>query len=91
MPVVKIEKQKTRSGKLDSVVSEYELPLDSMWEFPRDELTMGKSLGEGAFGKVVRAEALGILQQGISSTVAVKMLKGKELNFALYSLWVFED
>lgn len=78
MPVVKIEKQKTRSGKLDSVVSEYELPLDSMWEFPRDELTMGKSLGEGAFGKVVRAEALGILQQGISSTVAVKMLKGKE-------------
>lgn len=76
MPVVKIEKQKTRSGKIDSVVSEYELPMDSDWEFPRDQLTMGKSLGEGAFGKVVKAEAQGIVQQGISTVVAVKMLKG---------------
>lgn len=75
MPIVKIEKQKSRSGKLDSMVSEYELPLDSDWEFPRDLLTLGKSLGEGAFGKVVKAEAQGIVQQGISTVVAVKMLK----------------
>ncbi|XP_075223226.1 fibroblast growth factor receptor homolog 1-like isoform X2 [Lycorma delicatula] len=75
MPVVKIEKQKSR-GKLDLMsVSEYELPLDSEWEFQRDDLTLGKSLGEGAFGKVVKAEAQGILQQGISAVVAVKMLK----------------
>lgn len=76
MPIVKIEKQKTRNCKFDSMVSEYELPLDSAWEFPRDSLTLGKSLGEGAFGKVVKAEAQGILQQGISTVVAVKMLKG---------------
>lgn len=81
MPVVKIEKQKSRPGKLDSMVSEYELPLDSDWEFPRDQLTMGKSLGEGAFGRVVKAEAQGILQQGIATVVAVKMLKGKKYTF----------
>uniref|UniRef100_A0A1B6CPE6 receptor protein-tyrosine kinase n=1 Tax=Clastoptera arizonana TaxID=38151 RepID=A0A1B6CPE6_9HEMI len=75
MPLVKIEKQKTKNYKFDSMVSEYELPLDSSWEFPRDSLTLGKTLGEGAFGKVVRAEGEGILQQGISTVVAVKMLK----------------
>ncbi|XP_046685645.1 fibroblast growth factor receptor homolog 1-like isoform X2 [Homalodisca vitripennis] len=75
LPVVKIEKQKSRSNKMDSAVSEYELPLDCDWEFPRDQLTLGKTLGEGAFGKVIRAEAQGILQQGIATVAAVKMLK----------------
>lgn len=78
VPVVKIEKQKassTRSGSL--FMSEYELPLDVDWEFPRDNLIIGKSLGEGNFGKVMMAEAKSILQENVTSTVAVKMLKGK--------------
>ncbi|XP_073993854.1 fibroblast growth factor receptor homolog 1-like isoform X2 [Rhodnius prolixus] len=75
LPIVKIEKQKTRTSKLDTLTSEYELPLDSDWEFSRSELILGETLGEGAFGKVVRAEATGILQQGITTVVAVKMLK----------------
>ncbi|XP_014245974.2 uncharacterized protein LOC106664605 [Cimex lectularius] len=75
VPIVKIEKQKTRNTKLESLVSEYELPLDTDWEFPRTDLLMGKTLGEGAFGKVVKAEALGIIQPEISTIVAVKMLK----------------
>ncbi|KAM4032841.1 fibroblast growth factor receptor 2 isoform 2-T2 [Anomaloglossus baeobatrachus] len=58
-------------------VSEYELPHDPKWEFPRDKLTLGKPLGEGCFGQVVMAEALGIDKDRPkeSVTVAVKMLK----------------
>nr|XP_056707189.1 fibroblast growth factor receptor 4 isoform X1 [Euleptes europaea] len=58
-------------------VMEVELPLDSKWEFPRDRLVLGKPLGEGCFGQVVRAEAYGIDQERPERpiTVAVKMLK----------------
>ncbi|XP_065215783.1 fibroblast growth factor receptor homolog 1-like isoform X2 [Planococcus citri] len=76
MPIVKIERQKAQSVRTDSFsASEYELPVDSDWEFPRENLQLGKSLGEGAFGKVVKAEAFGILQPNANTTVAVKMLK----------------
>ena len=33
-------------------------------------------LGQGAFGKVMRAEAMGILEPDVSTTVAVKTVKG---------------
>ncbi|XP_059822319.1 fibroblast growth factor receptor 1-like isoform X2 [Hypanus sabinus] len=58
-------------------VSEYELPEDPRWEFPRDKLTLGKPLGEGCFGQVVMGETLGIDKEKPSKpvTVAVKMLK----------------
>ncbi|XP_062443732.1 fibroblast growth factor receptor 4 isoform X5 [Rhea pennata] len=58
-------------------VMELDLPLDSKWEFPRDKLVLGKPLGEGCFGQVVRAEAYGIDrdQPDRAVTVAVKMLK----------------
>ena len=39
-------------------------------------LTLGKLLGEGAFGTVVKAQAVGIPGRNEISTVAVKMLKG---------------
>ncbi|MGH0185280.1 UNVERIFIED_CONTAM: hypothetical protein FKN15_017656 [Acipenser sinensis] len=53
------------------------LPYDaSKWEFPRDRLKLGKSLGRGAFGKVVQAAAFGIKKSSTCRTVAVKMLKG---------------
>lgn len=43
-------------------------------------LTLGKPLGEGCFGQVVMAEALGIDKDKTKDavTVAVKMLKGKQ-------------
>ncbi|MGH0139888.1 UNVERIFIED_CONTAM: hypothetical protein FKN15_076425 [Acipenser sinensis] len=58
-------------------VMEFELPLDPIWEFPRDNLALGKPLGEGCFGQVVRAEAYGMSKETPEqpSTVAVKMLK----------------
>ncbi|XP_078500063.1 fibroblast growth factor receptor 2 isoform X4 [Lissotriton helveticus] len=58
-------------------VSEYELPEDPKWEYSRDKLTLGKPLGEGCFGQVVMAEAVGIDKDRPKDvvTVAVKMLK----------------
>ncbi|KAI7795993.1 fibroblast growth factor receptor 4 isoform X1 [Triplophysa rosa] len=58
-------------------VMEFELPYDPDWEFPRENLTLGKPLGEGCFGQVVRADAYGINKENSdhATTVAVKMLK----------------
>ncbi|KAJ0022934.1 hypothetical protein NQD34_015068 [Periophthalmus magnuspinnatus] len=50
---------------------------DSKWEFPRENLELGKELGSGAFGMVVQATAYGINKPGVSQQVAVKMLKEK--------------
>ena len=33
-------------------ITEYELPLDICWEFPREQIYLEKVIGEGAFGKV---------------------------------------
>lgn len=51
------------------------LPYDHRWEFPKDRLKLGRTLGQGAFGRVVKAEAIGLGDHGQSLTVAVKMLK----------------
>ncbi|CAN7994124.1 unnamed protein product, partial [Ixodes hexagonus] len=51
------------------------LVVDSQWEFPRENLVLEQSLGEGEFGKVVRARARDIAGVRGFSTVAVKMLK----------------
>uniref|UniRef100_A0A182QYK6 receptor protein-tyrosine kinase n=1 Tax=Anopheles farauti TaxID=69004 RepID=A0A182QYK6_9DIPT len=79
MPIVRIEKQRStlvQSGNCDpTMISEYEFPIDLNWEFPRSKLHLGKSLGEGMFGKVVMAEAHGLVKGHPSTVVAVKMLK----------------
>ena len=55
----------------------YELPCDEEWEIERSQLTLKEQLGEGAFGLVVRAEAVGLPELPARCSVAVKMLKGK--------------
>lgn len=78
MPIVRIEKHRTTmSGNDPNMISEYEFPIDLNWEFPRSNLELGKPLGEGAFGKVVMADAHGLTKNGQTqiTVVAVKMLK----------------
>ncbi|KAK2716332.1 vascular endothelial growth factor receptor 1-like isoform X2 [Artemia franciscana] len=56
------------------------------WEFPKERLKLGKQLGVGAFGRVVQAEALGIVEGEAKTTVAVKMLKPSPGREALAAL-----
>lgn len=42
-------------------------------------IVLGMVLGQGAFGRVIKAEAIGIQDSEDVSTVAVKMVKGKSL------------
>ncbi|KAG8226012.1 hypothetical protein J437_LFUL004133 [Ladona fulva] len=51
------------------------LPYDKKWEFPRDKLKLGRQLGSGAFGVVMKADAYGIIEGEAVTTVAVKMVK----------------
>lgn len=51
------------------------LPYDKKYEFPREKLKLGKQLGAGAYGVVVKAYATGILPYEEETTVAVKMVK----------------
>nr|XP_033800739.1 vascular endothelial growth factor receptor kdr-like isoform X2 [Geotrypetes seraphini] len=74
-----------KTSYLSIIMDPDEIPLDeqcerlpydsSKWEFPRDRLRLGKTLGHGAFGKVVEASAFGIDKCSTCKTVAVKMLK----------------
>uniref|UniRef100_A0A672SVU7 receptor protein-tyrosine kinase n=1 Tax=Sinocyclocheilus grahami TaxID=75366 RepID=A0A672SVU7_SINGR len=51
------------------------LPYDLAWEMPRDGLVLGRTLGSGAFGRVVEATAYGLGRSQSATKVAVKMLK----------------
>ncbi|XP_066205833.1 proto-oncogene tyrosine-protein kinase receptor Ret isoform X2 [Saccopteryx leptura] len=69
-----------RRPSLDSMenqvsVDAFKIPEDPKWEFPRKNLVLGKTLGEGEFGKVVEATAFRLKGKAGYMTVAVKMLK----------------
>ncbi|KAL6082867.1 hypothetical protein STEG23_002561 [Scotinomys teguina] len=76
-PLVRIARLSSGEGPVLANVSELELPADPKWELSRTRLTLGKPLGEGCFGQVVMAEAIGIDKDHTAKpvTVAVKMLK----------------
>ncbi|KAH0624414.1 hypothetical protein JD844_031824, partial [Phrynosoma platyrhinos] len=76
-PLVRITRLSSSDGPVLANVSELELPSDPKWELARSRLTLGKPLGEGCFGQVVMAEAMGINKEKPNKpiTVAVKMLK----------------
>ncbi|KXJ23083.1 Fibroblast growth factor receptor 3 [Exaiptasia diaphana] len=70
-----LRKRSTRLDSNLSQVSEYELALDEEWELDRSLITLVDTLGEGAFGRVMKADAIGLKNMPYSSYVAVKMLK----------------
>jgi len=51
------------------------LPYNKEFEFDRRKLTLGDQIGSGAFGRVVKATADGILNKNEKTSVAVKMVK----------------
>ncbi|XP_059372349.1 macrophage colony-stimulating factor 1 receptor [Carassius carassius] len=63
------------NGNNYSFIDPTQLPYNEKWEFPRDKLKLGKTLGAGAFGKVVEATAYGMGKEDNVTRVAVKMLK----------------
>ncbi|KAI4584652.1 hypothetical protein MJG53_020695, partial [Ovis ammon polii x Ovis aries] len=64
-----------------------DLPLDPLWEFPRDRLVLGKPLGEGCFGQVVCAEAFGMdpTRPDQASTVAAQTFLARNLGLHVLS------
>ncbi|KAM4748764.1 platelet-derived growth factor receptor beta [Rhinophrynus dorsalis] len=56
-------------------VDPLQLPYDSSWELSREKLVLGRTLGSGAFGRVVEATAYGLGNPQSIMKVAVKMLK----------------
>uniref|UniRef100_A0A8D1C3Z0 Macrophage colony-stimulating factor 1 receptor n=1 Tax=Sus scrofa TaxID=9823 RepID=A0A8D1C3Z0_PIG len=63
------------AGNSYTFIDPTQLPYSEKWEFPRNKLQFGKTLGAGAFGKVVEATAFGLGQEDAVLKVAVKMLK----------------
>ena len=61
---------------LSLVFVELDEIIDEETELDRESLAIGEMLGEGAFGVVVKAEALGLAHKTEKQFVAVKMLKG---------------
>lgn len=66
----------SRLGSNLTQVSELEIPLDEDWEIDRGQINILDALGEGAFGKVMKAEGIGLPGMPHRCYVAVKMLKG---------------
>ena len=92
VPVIKIEKQRIAYTYSDTNTdpncpgfNEYEFPLDPDWEIPRCQLSLGSTLGEGAFGIVVKAQ-LSSNSCDTTSTVAVKMVKAEHSDADVTSL-----
>ena len=64
--------------------------VPDQWEVNKDHLVISKTLGEGAFGRVM----MGILEKdGVKTKVACKMLKGRSSRFVFTSpsivVWIF--
>ena len=58
-------------------VSEVDMSLGEIWELDRKLINLQEVLGEGAFGKVMKAEVLAIPDMPFRCNVAVKMIKGE--------------
>lgn len=56
-------------------MTNYEIPRDEYWDFPRERIQLIGKLGEGAFGVVFKAKAEELSKPNTSTIVAIKMLK----------------
>ncbi|PIK61358.1 fibroblast growth factor receptor 2 [Apostichopus japonicus] len=58
-----------------SLISSFFMTPPVNIEFPRERLHLKNLIGQGSFGVVYQAEAVGIVQSNVSTSVAVKMLR----------------
>ena len=52
-------------------------PAAQEWEIPRENVTIEKTIGKGAFGQVAQGTVFSLRGGKETTTVAIKMLKGK--------------
>ncbi|CAG9798345.1 unnamed protein product [Chironomus riparius] len=64
----------------------HKFDFDAKWEFDRDKLTLDTTLGEGEFGKVLKAYIQEIDKDNSIRTVAVKTIKTKNNSVELLAL-----
>ena len=66
-------------------VSEVDMSVGENWEIGRELINLQEVLGEGAFGRVMKAEVFGIPNMPFRCHVAVKMIKGEFCIWVLYT------
>ncbi|XP_014203976.1 vascular endothelial growth factor receptor 1 [Copidosoma floridanum] len=78
----KIKRKHFEEGAVNSINPELSigdqaqlLPYDTKWEFPRRKIKLGKQLGKGHYGVVMKAKVFGINGKDQVTTVAVKTVK----------------
>ena len=71
---VPIMRQKNRNL---TKVSKVDMSVGENWEIERERINLQEVLGEGAFGRVMKAEVFGIPNMPFRCHVAVKMIKGE--------------
>ena len=76
-PLMRQPSLRSRLASNLTQVSEEDMPLDEKWEIDRELISLQEVLGEGAFGRVMKAEVFGMPNMPFRLNVAVKMLKGK--------------
>ena len=63
-------------------------PSTRSWEVPREQVTIEKIIGKGAFGQVAKGTTIGLRGRPQKTLVAIKMLKGVNYFLRLVKLIV---
>ena len=70
---------RSKPGSYGDDFAHISIPLDKKWEIDRAHIRIDGQLGEGAFGRVLKATAIGVSGLPPKHTVAIKTLKGNLL------------
>ena len=57
------------------------LQLTPSWEIPRENVTIERVIGKGAFGRVAKGTVIGLRGRPKKTPVAMKMLKGANYTY----------
>lgn len=71
----KVIESESPDGQKCTYLDPVQLPYNSAWEVPRDNIVIGQVLGSGVFGRVVEATVSDLLHSHPTTKVAIKMVK----------------